>query len=313
MLENFVICVNAVIPSAIYLTMGILLKVFHVVTDEQVKAFTHMVFIALYPFIMFDNIYGKNFSDFMDAKLIIFSVAFTAFQIISAWILVCRIEPDNYNRGAMIQALFRSNIVLMGLPVGINIFGRGNVTAVAVVIMFVVPIYNAMIVVIFEHFRGGKASAAHMIRKILTNPIIIGGLVAMAFILLGIELPDIIYQTTQTLAECTTPIAMMLLGAALNVSEFSGDMKRLAICLTGKLAVYPALGIGLAILLGFRDVELIAVLLMLATPCALASYAMASSMGGNGRLAGESVVFSTIGSCITLPIWLFILKTAGMF
>jgi predicted permease len=40
---------------------------------------------------------------------------------------------------------------------------------------------------------------------------------------------------------------------------------------------------------------------------------MASSMGGNGRLAGEIVVTTTLISCVTIPVWLFILKTAGLF
>ena len=63
MLQNFLICVNAVVPSAIYLAIGIILKLAHVVTDEEVRKFTHMVFVALYPFIMFENLYGKNIAE----------------------------------------------------------------------------------------------------------------------------------------------------------------------------------------------------------------------------------------------------------
>ena len=48
MLQNFIICVNAVVPAAIYLTIGIILKFAHVVSDEEVKKFTHMVFVTLY-------------------------------------------------------------------------------------------------------------------------------------------------------------------------------------------------------------------------------------------------------------------------
>ena len=68
-----------------------------------------------------------------------------------------------------------------------------------------------------------------------------------------------------------------------------------------------------AVLLGFTDAELIAITLMTAAPVALASYAMASSMGGNGRLAGELVVLTTVLACFTIPVWLFILKTASLF
>lgn len=313
MLQNFIICVNAVIPSAVYLAIGIALKMFKVVNDKEVRRFTHMTFVALYPFLMFDNLYGKNIGDNLNWTLIIYAMVFLAFQIVSSWLFVCKTQPDNYNRGAMIQALFRSNIVLMGLPIAINLFGKGNVTSVAVVLMFVVPAYNVIAVVIFEKFRGGKADVGEIAKGVITNPLIVGGLVACIVMLFRIPVPDIMYKTIVSLSDATTPIAMILLGASLNHQGFSEDASRVATCVIGKLIVFPALGITGAVMLGITGVDLIAIVLMTATPTALASFAMASSMDGNGKLAGEAVVVSTICACFTMPIWLFILKTGGFF
>lgn len=313
MLQNFIICVNAVIPSAIYLLIGILLKTAGVVSDEDVKKFTRVVFVTLYPFIMFDNLYGKNIGENFDLLLVVYSVLFTCLQIAVTWFAVSRLVKEDRNKGTMIQSAFRSNIILMGLPVGINLFGKGNVTQVALVILFVVPIYNVMSVVVLERFRGGKADLVRTTKNVLKNPIILGAIAAGVVMLIGIKLPVPIEQTVSTLSDCTAPIAMILLGAALNLKGFSSDRKKIAFCVASKIMIWPALGIAGAVWLGMRDVALIAVLLMLATPTALASYAMAESMGGNGRLAGETVVISTIGACFTMPVWLFILKTAGMF
>ena len=313
MLQNFIICVNAVIPSAIYLITGIILKVAHVVTDDDVRKFTHMVFVALYPFIMFDNLYGKNIADHMDIRLGLYAVGFTCLQLFVSWIFVCRIEPDNYERGAMIQAIYRSNYVLMGFPIAVSLFGKGNITAVAIIMMLVVPFYNASAVIIFETFRGGKVNVMGIVERILTNPIIDGGIAAFIVMIIGIKLPSAAEAAVGALSDATSPIAMILLGAALNLNGFSSDRKRIAICTLGKLIVFPAFGIGGAVLIGIRDVGLIAVTLMVAAPVALASYAMASSMGGNGKLAGELVVMTTMVSCFTIPVWLFILKTAGLF
>ena len=313
MLQNFLVCAGAVVPSAIYLIIGAILRASKVLGDRSVKKFTHVIFVALYPFLMFDNLYGKNLEEHMNAGLIIYAVAFTMFQLIASWFFVCRIEPDNYHRGAMIQALFRSNYVLMGLPIAINLFGKGNVTPIAVILLFVVPIYNSAAVIVFEYFRGGHVNIKDMLLHILTNPIIEGGLVALVFIILNIKLPDILQTTVTSLSDCTSPIALILLGAGLNIKSFKSDRARIFICTAGKLIVFPAIGIAGAVLFGFRGVELVAITLMLATPVALASYAMASSMQGNGRLAGELVVISTALSCFTMPVWLFILKTAGLF
>ena len=313
MLQNFIICVNAVIPSAIYLIIGIILKTSGAVSDEDVKKFTHVVFVTLYPFIMFDNLYGKNMGENFDMLLVVYCMVFTCLQIALTWLITVRIEKEDRNKGTMIQSAFRSNIILMGLPVGINLFGKGNVTQVALVILFIVPIYNVMSVVVLERFRGGKADPVRTAKNVLRNPIILGAVAAGIVMLIGIRLPSPVEQTISTLSDCTAPIAMILLGAALNLKGFSSDRKKIAFCVASKILIWPAIGISGAVFLGMRDVALIAVLLMLATPTALASYAMSESMGGNGRLAGETVVISTIGACFTMPVWLFILKTAGMF
>ena len=313
MLQNFLICVNAVVPSAIYLAIGIILKLAHVVTDEEVRKFTHMVFVALYPFIMFENLYGKNISEHMDLKLGLYAIGFTFLQFVLSWLFVCGIEKDNFERGAMIQALYRSNYVLMGFPIAINLFGKGNITAVAIIMMLVVPFYNVSSVIIFENFRGGKVHVKDILKRVLTNPIIDGGIAAFVVMMLGIDLPATIETTVGALSDATAPISLILLGASLNLEGFSSDRKRIAICALGKLVIFPAIGIAGAVALGFRDVPLIAITLMTAAPVALSSYAMASSMGGNGKLAGELVVITTLTSCFTIPVFLFILKTNGLF
>lgn len=313
MLQNFLVCVNAVIPSAIYLAIGVMLRKTRVIGDTAVKIFTNVVFVALYPFLMFDNLYGKNISENMDLKLVVYGFTATLLQLAISWILVCKIEPNNYHRGAMIQALFRSNYVLMGLPIAINLFGKSSVGPVAVLILFVVPLYNSATVIVFEKFRGGKVKIKDLIKRILTNPIIEGGIVAGIFMILHIELPDVLQNTVSTLSDTTSPIALILLGAGLNFKAFKSDRIRIAICVAGKLIVFPAIFIGGAVLLGFTGVPLVALTLMLSTPVALAAYTMATSMGGNGKLSGELVVLTTALSCITMPLWLFLLKSNGLF
>jgi predicted permease len=201
----------------------------------------------------------------------------------------------------------------MGFPIAMNLFGRGNITPVAIIMLLVIPFYNVATVVVFETFRGGRVDIRDMIKRILTNPIIDGGIAAAVVMLLNITLPETIANTVTALSDCTSPIALILLGAGLNLKDFESDTRKVAICTFGKLVFFPAFGIAGAVLVGLRGVPLVSVTLMAAAPVALASYAMASSMGGNGRLAGEIVVTTTLISCLTIPVWLFILKTAGLF
>ena len=49
-----------------------------------------------------------------------------------------------------------------------------------------------------------------------------------------------------------------------------------------------------------------------ATPVATASFSMAQNMGGDGDLAGELVVSSTIISIVTLFLWIFLMSSLGL-
>jgi predicted permease len=49
-----------------------------------------------------------------------------------------------------------------------------------------------------------------------------------------------------------------------------------------------------AVLFGFRNEVLVPLLLMSGAPTAVSSYTMAQQMGGDGELAGEIVVFTTV-------------------
>ena len=65
-------------------------------------------------------------------------------------------------------------------------------------------------------------------------------------------------------------------------------------------------------MLGIRGVELFLILAVYATPVATASYPMAQNMGGDGELAGQMVVISTVASVGTLFLWIFLLNSIGV-
>lgn len=298
---------------AIYLIIGVILKATRVIGDRASKKFTHVIFVTLFPFMMFDNLYGRDLHEYLNAKLSIYAAVIILVQIAISCYAVGKVENEDRNKGVMIQALFRGNFVLMGFPIAANLFGKDNIAPVAVLMFVVVPLYNVASVIVLERFRGGRADLKTTFMHLATNPIIEGGVAALIVMALGIKLPPIVENTITDLADCTTPIALILLGSSLSFNAFKSDRNKIAFCVIGKLLVFPAMGIGGAVLLGFEGVSLIAITIMEATPVAVASYAMAASLGGNGRLAGELVVITTALSCFTMPIWLFVLKTAGLF
>lgn len=313
MFRNFIICLNAVIPLVLYLVVGMLIRKFGILTEKDVRKFNKMVFIALFPALMFENLYSADISEAFNVKLIAYACLFVLAVCGVSWGIVSRMDLPDKTRGAMIQAIYRSNFVLMGLPVAENIYGKGSVSVTAALIMFVVPLYNFLAVIVLEYFRGGKADLKSVARKVLTNPIILGALAAIAAILLHIHVPSAINQTISGMCNATTPMAMILLGASFNLHSVKTGKRNLIICILGRLVLVPAIGLSLAAVLGVRGVAMVSLIAMMAAPPAVSSYTMAEAMDSDGELAGNAVIFATPLSCITLFLWLFLFKSLGMF
>ena len=74
----------------------------------------------------------------------------------------------------------------------------------------------------------------------------------------------------------------------------------------------PAIFVGIAILLGYRNVELISLLVLFGSPTAVASYAMAVNMNCDGELASQVVLMTTIFSIFSMILWISCLTGLGL-
>lgn len=313
MIHNFIVCLNAVIPLVLYLVVGMLVRKYSVLTEKDVRKFNKMVFAVFFPALMFENLYSADISEAFDGRLILFACLFVLAVCGITWGIVVRMDIPDRTRGAMIQAVYRSNFILMGLPVAENIYGKGCVSVTAALIMFVVPLYNFLAVIVLEYFRGGRANLKSVLKKILTNPIILGAVAAILALALNISVPSAVNKTISGMCDATTPFAMILLGASFNKSSVHAGKKNLTICVLARLVIVPAIGLGLAAMLGVRDVALVSLIAMMAAPPAVSSYTMAEAMDSDGELAGNAVIFATPLSCVTIFLWLFLFKSLGMF
>ncbi|OJT80428.1 transporter, partial [Clostridioides difficile] len=102
---------------------------------------------------------------------------------------------DNKTRGALIQGVFRSNFVIFGIPVTISLFGDKSIGVTSLLIAVIVPMFNVLSVVILEIFRGGKVNIKHMIKSVLTNPLIIASFIGLTMLILNINIPTFLHKT----------------------------------------------------------------------------------------------------------------------
>ncbi|MBO5604041.1 MAG: AEC family transporter [Acidaminococcaceae bacterium] len=312
--QHFIVAVKAIIPLFILIGMGIYVRWRKMLTDTELQHVNAMVFRVFFFCMMFYNMYTTTIATAFRPRLMAFTVTALFVMLLVSGIVVCTVEKDNRSRGAMLQGLFRSNFVLLGLPLVENIFGPEAVAVPTMMIAVVSPIYNIVSIFILESFRGkGRFSLASSFAKVLQNPMIVGALLGLFFVITGISVPEPLLKPVRQIAYCTSPVALLILGASFRFGTVSEEKRNLAILVLGRLLVIPALVMGTAYYMGFRGVDFVTILCIFATPCAVASFAMAQQLGSNAELAGNGVVVTSAFSSITLFFWVVLFKALGVF
>ena len=311
MLQSFLIAVTAVMPFIVYLGFGAISRRVGWTTEEFLNKLNGVVFKCFFPFLMFWNIYHVDTGIRIRGRFVAVCVGALAFLILLLCLTVPRIVKARDKRSVIIQALYRSNFVLFGVPMAQSVFGDEGGALAAMLVAIVVPTYNAVAVILFEYYRGGKIKLLELVKNIITNPLVLGALVGLAFLFLGIKLPVGLERPISEFSGLTTPIALFCLGGTLHFSAIKHNRKYLIPVLAIKLLVLPLLATLISSLVGFSNVELFVFLIMSGAPVAVSSYTMAANMGGDGELAGEYVVLSTVLSIATLFGFIFAYNMIG--
>ena len=310
-MENFILSINVVLPLFIIMTLGYFLKSIKLFDNHTVKQMNTVVFKSFLPVLLFYNIYKTDLSTGFRPKLMIFSVC----SIISIFLALCfiipRIEKDNKRKGVLMQAIFRSNFVLFGLPVTISLLGEQNVGVTSLIISVIVPTFNFLAVIALEMYTDEIINYKNIIKGIIKNPLIIASLLGILMLITGIKFPSVLDKTLFDLSKVATPLALAILGASFKFSATRGCLKQIIIGVFSKLVLVPMIFIPLSILAGFRDIELATLLIMFSAPVAINSFTMADQMGADSELAGQIVVFTSILAVFTIFVWIYIVKTLG--
>lgn len=313
MLSNFLVALGGVVPLFCLMAVGVFVKRARLLTEEELKHMNRMVFRVFFFFMMFYNIYISDPGTAFQPTLMLFGAAGVLLTALVFTGIVCRIEPDNARRGPMIQAAFRGNYVLMGIPLVSNIFGDAAIAIPTMMIAVIVPIYNILGVLVLETFRGGRFDLLPILRSVLMNPMILGAITGALCRLVELPIPAPVLKPVAQIAAATTPVALIILGASFHGGSYHAHLRQLIFSVASRLIIVPAIVLSLAIMFGFRGVELVTLIAVFATPCAVAGFAMAQQMQADAELAGNSVVYSSALACFTIFGWVFLLKTLGFF
>ena len=311
-MDSFFIALNAVIPFMVYLAWGFIMRRAGVTDEAFLKKLNNVVFKAFFPFIMFWNIYKIDPDLKLDFSFVLIGCGLVLITIILLMIIAPRFIKDRSKAGTVIQAIYRSNCMLYALPLTVNVFGESGSASAVMMLALVIPIYNVSAVIILEHFSGKASSPAKLAKDVVTNPLLIGAAVGLLFHLLRIQLPGAVESPISAFNAMSTPIALFVLGGTLRFTEIGKNKVYLFWGIMMKMVILPAIVIAITALTPLSPVQRFVIFSVFGTPVAASSYPMAQNMGGDGELAGQYVVISTVLSVFTLFLWIFFMGKVGL-
>lgn len=313
-MENLIFSLNATVPVFFMMILGLVFRKLGWIDDVFASKMNKFVFLVPLPVLVFEDLATVDFSEVWNLKFVLFCFAATLVSIgIAA--AVSFLWKDKSIQGEFIQASYRSSAALLGIAFIQNIYGNAGLAPL--MIIGSVPLYNVMAVVVLAFFqperkRLDKELWKSTLKGIVTNPIIIGIAAGIIWSALKIPMPPIMEKTVSNVSAVATPLGLMAMGATFDIRKAFAKVRPAAVASVMKLVGFAAVFLPLAVMLGFRREELVAILVMLGSATTVSCFVMAKNMGHEGVLTSSVVMLTTLFSAFTLTGWLYVLRSMGM-
>ena len=340
MIDVLLFALNAVVPILILILLGYLLRTSGFFDEKFAKAANKLMFRVALPVLLFYNIYTVESMEVFNLSAILYAAIGVLVLFGLGMVIAILTIPDRRQRGVVVQCTYRSNFAIIGLPLGAALGGAEGSALTAIISAITIPLFNVLAVFSLTVFLGEEGDDGQrridvkaLCKKIATNPLILGVLAGIAALVIRSFLPlqedgtvifslsrdvPMLFQALKWLANMATPLALISLGGQFSFRA-TGQMWRQIVIGTGmRILVAPVLGILGAYLLTrmgimqANNAQYAALIALFGSPVAASSAIMASEMGNDEQLAAQYVVWTSVGSALTIFLIAVVCRYAGL-
>ncbi|MCL1848984.1 MAG: AEC family transporter [Clostridiales bacterium] len=312
-MASLILAFNVVFPILAYMMIGFTATKLKIWSEDAATTVNKLLFTFFLPVLLFENIRGFDLAQGLDARLTVFALATVFITYGLLFLFIPMIEKDRSRRGVMIQGIYRSNYIIIGVPMTQTILGRENIGFTAALIGIIIPLFNIMAIIAMEVYRDSRIHWGRLLQNVVKNPFVIATVFGFGVLFSGISLPVFLTTTTLSIGRAATPMALAAMGGCFRFGGAKNCLKQLAVTVIGKLVLMPTLWLTIAALMGFRGHAFISLMSLYGAPVAVSSYSIAQQMGGDSELASQVVVYTSAFSILTLFLITFITKSIGLY
>ncbi len=300
-MELSIITAKQVFMLFILIFGGFLAVKFKAIKPEGKKAFSDLLLYLVVP-CMVVNSYIMEFN-FEILKNLLVAFAMSAIVMVVGLVVVnvLTFRKKEKNTKIVRFACTFSNAAYMGFPLVQALFGsEGMIYASAYVTVF-----NIIIWTYGYAIMSGKNKPKDMALSIFKNPVIYSVIVGILIYLLQIPLPNVLQTPIKIVGDMNTPVSMIITGMIIAQSDIKKllKIKEIYAVLLIRMVVIPVVCLLLALLIDVEGIVFQVVFLLEMCPCAALTSVFSVQFGHNENMAAGCVVFSTLLSIFSLPIY----------
>lgn len=207
-----------------------------------------------------------------------------------------RANPDE--RAVLQYGIVSPNASFIGMPVISGFYGAEGLLYLSA---FLIPanVFLWGVGLTFFQEKGNKVR----LKTILLQPIMAALALGTVMLLTGLRPPVFIGEAVVSLGNCTTPVAMLIIGGILAGVPLKSVFSKVAFGFCGLRLVVIPLAL-LAVLWAMRLPPVLSgsMVVEAGLPIAVSSAVLATSYNKNPALASKLMFLSTVGSMLTLPL-----------
>ena len=293
----------SLISLMVCLAAGFIGRLTRILGDGAISAMTDILLNISLPCTIFIAMVRPFSASLFRDSMFVLGV-FTVIQLagyVFGIITVKLLRADPNVKRVWIFAIMFSNVGYMGYPVITAVLGDSALIYASMVNMSFNILAYSLGMRLIDPNRG---SAKFDWRRIFLTPVMIATVIGLIFFVTSISLPEPVTNGVKYIADMTTPVSMLLLGAILGKSDFRGlfaGWKVYAVLLV-KHFIIPLAVLAVLKPLIHNHMALSVIVLLCAMPAASVTAIFAQKYNSGAEQAARIVFISTVLSLVTVPI-----------
>lgn len=308
MLSLLVSALSISAPTFAWVLAGLALRRVGLLSETLITQVSQLAFRFGLPAMLFAGAARIDYSTIGSARYLLAGALATLLTLAGAWLYSHWRGHPQAQRGIFVQAAFRSNLAIVGLALAVAAYGERGPVIAALPVAVLTTLYNVLAVWVLNSTLGTGASIAALVGGIVRNPLIIGIAAGVIVALSGLPVPEFVATVGTGLSTFFLPVMLLCIGGAMQLSSLRNTGLLTWEATVWRLCIGPALAVVLALLMGVRGEQLGVLFLLMSSPVAAASFVMVVAARGDGALAANIVVLTTLLSVVTVTAGFFLLS-----